>query len=85
MNVTIDVPDDLVRRLEGLASAHNQTVQQFALECLSNAASAEAGSPIAVLEAMFAPPRLAESDVAELEAAIASGRLSAPDGDIFAE
>jgi predicted transcriptional regulator len=85
VNLTIDMPDDLVRRLEGLASAHNQTVQQFALEHLSNAASAEAGSPAAVLEAMFAPPRLADSDVAELEAAIASGRLSTPDRDIFSE
>lgn len=85
MNLTIDMPDDLARRLEGLASAHNQTVQQFALERLSDAAAAAAGSPAAVLGAVLALPRLSGSDVAELEAAIATGRLSITDRDIFAE
>ena len=31
-NLTIQIPDDLARRLEGVASAHKKTVEQVALE-----------------------------------------------------
>ena len=37
-NLTIEMPDDLVRSLEGIAAAQRKSVQQLALEQLSSLA-----------------------------------------------
>ena len=61
-NLIIEMPDDLARSLEGIAAAQHKTNHR-------------AGSPAAVLRAMHEPPHLSVSDVDELDAAIAGGRL----------
>ena len=55
-NLTIEMPDDLVRSLEGIAAAQRKSVQQLALEQLSSLIGVtpgnRLGSPTAVLRAM---------------------------------
>jgi len=78
-NLNIEVPDHLVRSLEGIAAAQNKSIQQLALERLSSLVEvipeAGAGSPTAVLRAMQEPPHPSPADVDELEATISAGRL----------
>jgi gamma-glutamyltranspeptidase len=71
--ITIDLPEELARRLEGLASALHKSVQQVALEGLESITVP--GTPAALLDAMRQPPYLSALDVAELEAAISRGQL----------
>ena len=86
-NLTIEMPDDLARSLEGLAAAQHKTVQQLAVEGLRSlvAESPEPppGSAGAVLRAMGEPPHPNASDVGELEAAIAAGRVPIHTRDLF--
>jgi hypothetical protein len=86
-NVTIEMPDDLARSLEGIATAQHKTVQQVALEQLSSlvrpAPNTRPGSPEAVLRAMHQPPHLTSADVDDLDAAIAAGRLPVRSLDPF--
>ncbi len=81
-NVTIEMPDDLVRRLEGIAARERTTVQQLALDQLRSFVETRPeprpGSPAAVLRAAQAPPHLSAADLDELAAAIASARLIDP-------
>jgi hypothetical protein len=81
------MPDDLVRSLEGIAASQRKSVQQLALDQLSSLVDAmsgpPAGSPLAVLRVMQAPPHLASTDVDELDAAITAGRLAVRDRDLF--
>ena len=72
--LTIQIPDDLARCLEGIATAQKKSVEQVAVERLRSLVSS-AGSPGVVLRAMREPPHLSSSAVDDLEAAIASGRL----------
>ena len=69
--ITIDLPEELARKLEGLASARQKSVQQVALERLDSIAIP--GTPAALLEAMRQPPHLSVAEVRELDAAISSG------------
>ncbi len=73
------MPDDLVRRLEGIAARERKTVQQLALDQLRSFVEAgpehPPGSPAAVLRATHDPPHLSSADLDELDAAIASARL----------
>ena len=86
-SLTIEVPDDLARSLEGLAAAQQKTVQQLAVDGLRSLIAEPAqpppGSAGAVLRAMGEPPHVTDSDVAELEAAIAAGRVSVRNCDAF--
>jgi predicted transcriptional regulator len=88
-NLTIEVPDELARRLEGIAAAQHKSVQQLAIERLSSLVDGStrtlAGSPAAVLHAMQEPPHLTAADVDELDAAIASGRLPIQTRDLFSD
>ena len=88
-NLSIEVPDDVVRGLEGIAAAQHKSVEQVALERLRTLVPAGAeypiGSPAAVLQAMRAAPHLTAEDVDELEAAIAAGRLASREGDLFSD
>jgi hypothetical protein len=86
-NLIIEVPDDLVRSLEGIAAAQRKSIQQLALERLSSLVEvipkARAGSPTAVLRVMQEPPHPSSADVDELDAAIAAGRLPVRTRDLF--
>jgi hypothetical protein len=80
--LTIHIPDDLVRHLEDIAAAQKKSVEQVALERLSGVAE-RSGSPGAVLRAMRELPHVSPTDVDELDAAIASGRLPVSDQGVF--
>ena len=86
-NLIIEVPDDLARRLEGIAAAQNKSIQQLAVERLRSLVESSlehrAGSAAAVFQAMQEPPHLSDSDVDELDAAIAGGRLPVQTRDLF--
>ena len=86
-NLIIEVPDDLVRSLEGIAAAQRKSIQQLVLERLSSLVQvspvAGAGSPATVLRVMWEPPHPSVADVDELDAAIASGRLPIQTRDLF--
>ncbi|MGO9254933.1 MAG: hypothetical protein ACLQU1_01315 [Bryobacteraceae bacterium] len=85
--LNIELPDDLARRLEGIAAAQRKSIQQVALERLSSLVDLipepRAGSPAAVLRAMREPPYPSDADVDELDAAIAAGRLPVRTRDLF--
>ena len=78
-NLNIEVPDHVVRSLEGIAAAQRKSIQQLAQERLSSLVEvvpkARAGSPTAVLRAMQEPPHPSSADVDELDAAMLVGRL----------
>jgi hypothetical protein len=83
-NLTIEMPDDLARILEGIAAAQRKSVQQLALEQLSSLIPGpHAGSPEAVLRVMQEPPHPSAADVDELDAAILAGRLPIGARDLF--
>jgi hypothetical protein len=86
-NLIIEVPDELVRSLEGIAAAQCKSIQQLALERLSSLVEvipeACAGSPAAVLRVMQDPPHPSSADVDELDAAIAAGRLPIRTRNLF--
>jgi hypothetical protein len=88
-NLNIEMPDDLVRSLEGIAAAQRKSVQQLALEQLSSLIGVNpdprAGSPAAVLRAMQEQPHPSSADVDALDAAIAAGRLAVRTRDLFPE
>ena len=88
-NLIIEVPDDLARSLEGIAAAQHKSIQQLAVERLSSLLEVSpehrAGSPAAVLRAMHEPPHLSVSDVDELDAAIAGGRLPVQTQRLFSD
>jgi hypothetical protein len=80
--MTIGIPDDLVRRLEGIALAERKTVEQLALERLRSLVES-ANSPQALLRAIRALPHPSSSAIDDLEAAIASARLPVRDATPF--
>jgi hypothetical protein len=80
--LTLQIPDDLARGLEGIAAVEKKSVEQVAVERLRSLVDGT-GSPEAVLRAMREPPHLSSSAVDDLEAAIASGRLPVRDLDAF--
>jgi len=80
--MTIQIPDELARRLEGIASAQKKTVEQLALESL-RLLSSEASSPDALLRSVRGLPHPSAAAMDELEAAIVSGRLHVNDEGAF--
>ena len=86
-NLIIEMPDDLVRSLEGIAAAQRKSIQQLALERLSSLVEVipepRAGSPAAVLRVMQEPPHPSPADVDALDATIAAGRLHIRTRDLF--
>lgn len=77
-NLIIEMPDDLLRSLKGIALTPHTTVQELAVErrrsLVEGSIEPRQGSQAAVLRAMDEPPHLVASDVGELEAAIATHR-----------
>ena len=86
-NLSIEMPDDLARSLEGIAAAQRKSIQQLALERLisfvEDVPEYRAGSPTAVLRAMQEGPHPTAADVEELDALIAAGRLPIRERDLF--
>jgi len=82
-NLTIELPDELVRSLEGIAAAQQKSVQQLALEKLRSLVEGVTGSSAALLRAMQEPPHLTAVDVDALDEAIAGGRLPVQARDLF--
>jgi hypothetical protein len=80
--MTIQIPDDLARSLERLATAERKSVEQLALERLRSLIDT-ANSPEAVLRAVRELPHPSCSTVDDLEAAIAAARLPVRDQGAF--
>jgi hypothetical protein len=72
--MTIQIPDDLVRSLEGIAAAQKKSVEQLAVERLRDLLD-EPASPQALLRTIRALPHPSHSAVDDLEAAIVESRL----------
>jgi len=86
-NFLIELPDDLVRSLEGLAASEHKSVEQLAVERLRSlveeSPAPPPGTAEAVLRAMRLPPHPSAADVGELERAIAGGRTPVRVEDLF--
>jgi len=82
--MTIEIPDDLARGLEGIAALQKKTVQQVAEESLRSLFD-RASSPEAVLRAVRELPHPSSSAVDDLDAAIAAARLPVRDEGAFDE
>jgi hypothetical protein len=80
--VTIQIPDDLARGLEGIAAAQRKSVEQVALESLRSLFD-KASSPEAVLRSVRGLPHPSAAAVDDLEAAIVSARLPVRDQGAF--
>jgi len=72
--MTIQIPDDLARALEGMAAAQHKSVEQLALESLVSLFE-RASSPEAVLRAVRELSHPSVGAVDDLDAAIAAARL----------
>lgn len=80
--MTIRIPDDLARDLEGIATAQNKSVEQVAVEGLRSLLDS-ASSPGAVLRAVRELPHPRAAAVDEMEAAIVAARLPVCDQGAF--
>jgi hypothetical protein len=80
--MTIQIPDDLARGLEGIAAAQHKSVEQLALESLRSLFD-ETTSPEAILRAVRELPHPSAAAVDELDAAIAAARLPVRDRIAF--
>jgi plasmid stability protein len=82
VSMTIQIPDDLARGLEGVAAAQNKSVEEVALERLRSLLD-KATSPQAVLRALRELPHPSASAVDDLDAAIVASRLPVHDQGAF--
>ncbi len=80
----LEIPDDLAHRLKGIASAQHKSVEQVAVEGLRSLIHPP-GSPAAILQVAASPPHLTGAALAELDEAIASGRIPVRDQGSFDE
>ncbi|HLY20401.1 MAG TPA: hypothetical protein VKR61_24410 [Bryobacteraceae bacterium] len=80
--MTIQIPDDLARGLEGIAAAQQKSVEQLALDGLRSLVGG-AGSPGAILRALRKLPHPSVAAVDDLEAAIGAARLPVRDQGAF--
>ncbi len=82
VSMTIQIPDDLARALEGVAAAQKKSVEEVALERLRSLLD-KAGSPQALLRALRELPHPSSSAVDDLDAAITASRLPVRDRGVF--
>ena len=80
--MTIQIPDDLARGLQGIAAAQNKSVEQVALERLRSLFE-RASSPEAVLRRVRELPHPSSSAMDDLDAAIAAARLPVSEHGAF--
>jgi hypothetical protein len=78
--MTIQIPDDLARGLEGIAALQKKSIEQIAVENLRLLFD-QAGSPEAVLRTLRSLRHPSAAAVDDMEAAINSGRLPVRDED----
>jgi len=72
--MTIQIPDDLARGLEGLAATQQKSVEQVALGSLRSFFD-QASSPECLLRAVREVPHPSAAALDDLEAALAAARL----------
>lgn len=82
--MTIQIPDDLARGLEGIASAQKKTVEQVAVESLRQLFH-RANSPEHILRTVRGMRRPDAAAVDDMEEAIRAGRLPVRDEGVFDE
>ncbi len=80
--MTIQIPDDLARGLEGIAAAQHKSVEQIALESLRSLFD-RVSSPEVVLRAVRELSHPSAAAVDDLAAAIAAARLPVRDHGAF--
>ena len=80
--MTIQIPDDLARGLEGIAAAQKKSVEELALERLRTLVERPT-SPQAVLRTIQALTHPSPSAVDDLDAAIAASHLPVRDQGVF--
>ena len=80
--MTIQIPDDLARGLEGIATAQRKSVEQVAVESLRQLFERQS-SPVAILRSIRQLPHPGVAAVDDLEAAILAGRLPVDDQGAF--
>jgi hypothetical protein len=80
--MTIHIPDDLARSLQGIAAAQQKSVEQLALDSLRTLFDT-ANSPVALLRAIRELPHPSAAAVDELDAAIAAARSPVRDRSAF--
>ena len=80
--MTLHIPDDLARGLEGIAAAQRKSVEQVALDGLRSLFD-RMTSPEIVLRTVRELPHPTAAAVDDLEAAIAAGRLPVRDLGAF--
>ena len=82
ITLMIQIPDDVARGLEGLANNENKSVEQLAVDQLTNLVGC-LGSPMRVLRAMRDLPPADREAVDEMEAGIAASKLPVEYRGIF--
>jgi hypothetical protein len=80
--MTIQIPDDLARGLEGIAAAQQKSVEQVALDGLRSLFD-RASSPEVVLRTVRQLTHPSVAAVDDLDAAIAAARLPVRDRGAF--
>ncbi len=82
--MTIQIPDDLARGLEGIATAQRKSVEQIAVESLRQLFG-RSDSPEVVLRSLCGISHPSSAAVDDLEASILAGRLPVRDEGVFDE
>lgn len=80
--MTIQIPDDLARGLEGIAALQRKSVEQVAVESLRNLFE-PSDSPQAILRTARSLPHPSAAAVDDMQAAILSARLPVLDPGTF--
>jgi len=80
--VTIQVPDDLARGLEGIAAAQQKSVQQLVIERLRSLLDRPT-SPQSLLRVVKALPHPSHAALDDLDASMADARLPVRDNGAF--
>lgn len=80
--MTIHIPDDFARSLQGIAAAQQKSVEQLALDSLRTLFDT-ANSPVVLLRAIRELPHPSAAAVDELDAAIAAARSPVRDRSAF--
>lgn len=79
--MTIQIPDDVARGLEGIAAAEHKSVEEVAVERLR--CLVDKTSPEAVLRLLRERPRPSADAIQDLNAAIEEGRVPVHDEGVF--
>ncbi len=80
--MTIRIPDDVARGLQGIAAVQQKSVEQIAVENLRSLLDTT-GSPKVVLRAVQQLPHPSAAAIDDLEAAVRAARLPVRDRDLF--